>query len=527
MSIASEELTPQGHGVLDSLPDAFLIIRADDRVAWVNTAAARLLGSKREDVIGRAFDSLLASGERERLRLLARQRRDGWDLPKTCRLRFLRLHDGAEVVTEVRFSEAADQEGELLVLSARDMTEPLRAEELMGRIAQLSGEGAPPLDVDALLEASEPLFAALGWGAALIELVPGACIPRKTLAAPPGDPVGEFVRALHGQRMPLERTPIVERVLKTGRGVFLDNVPTYTPALEGTTTELGQAMERARVMRSAWCPVVSDGKMTHVFAVTGRDLTEHDFVAIQLFSAQLGATLRMTELSAQLVQTERLAAVGEMAAVMAHEVRNPIAVIFNALSGLQRALHPQSDGPLLLEIVRQEADRLRRLVTDLLDFSRPSTPKMQLVTLGPLVHEAVADAREDPTCAEHPRQIAVDVDGECPPVRTDPLLLRRALVNVVLNALQSAPTDGKVSISVHAADKQHVRVRIHNDGPPVPREIAGRIFDPFFTTRPTGVGLGLAMARLVVGQIEGRIELEPGDSGTSFAILLPAAHAHG
>jgi len=523
----AEEFTPSGHGVLDALPDAFLIIRADDRVAWVNEAAARLLSAKRGDVIGRPFESLLAPGERERLRRLSLQRRDGWDLPTTCRLCFVRPHDGAEVVTEVRFGDAAADASELLVLSARDVTEPLRAEELMGRIARLSGQGAPPMDVNALLEASEPLFAALGWGAALIEIVPGACIPRKTLAAPPGDPIGDFVRALHDQAMPLDRAPIVDRVLKSGRGIFLDNVPSHSPGVDGATTELGRAMERARVMRSAWCPVVSDGKITHVFAVTGRDLTEHDFVAIQLFSAQVGATLRMTELRAQLVHTERLAAVGEMAAVMAHEVRNPLGVIFNALAGLQRALHPDGDGPLLLGIVREEAERLRRLVTDLLDFSRPSTPEMRVVTLGPLVHEAVDDARQDPTCAEHPRQIVVHVETECPPARTDPLLLRRALVNVVLNALQSAPPDGTVSISVHVADDRHLRVRIHNDGPPVPREIAGRIFDPFFTTRPTGSGLGLAMVRLVVGQIEGRIELEPSDSGTAFAILLPAARSLG
>jgi len=507
--------------LLDALPDAFLVVQGD-AVVWANVAAARMLDAGAEGLVGRALGELLAPGERERLRLLETQRLENWDIPATCRLRFVRVRDRAEVATDVRFGHATGAGGPSLVLAARDMTETLRAEALMGRLAQLFARGSAMLDANALLDSSEPIFEALGWRVAYTEVVDGGSITRRMVASP-GDPVGDYGRSLVGLLLPFERTPMVAEIVRTGRPMFLDNVPTSLSGAPRAATELGASMSDAQLIRSAWSPIVCNGRLTHTLAVTGRNLTEHDFVAIQLFAAQLGAAARVSELRAELVQRERLAAVGEMAAVMAHEVRNPIGIIFNALAGLQRTPTATGSASELLAIIQEEAERLRRLVTDLLDFSRPAVAHLQSVALVPIVREAIDAARLDPSCPASLPEVALDVPADLAKVLTDPRLLRRALVNLLVNAFQCVPAGGGVSVSARQIGSD-VLVRVHNDGPAIPPEIAARIFEPFFTTRATGTGLGLAVVQRILEQVAGRVELDAAaPSGTSFSLWLPTS----
>jgi signal transduction histidine kinase len=477
-----------------------------------------MLGTSASALVGAPFVAILSAGERERLRLLEDEQASGWNIP-ACRLRFARL-DGAEITAEVCFGRTKGAE-ESLILSARNVTDVTRAEELMGKLAQLFGRGSAMLDADALLDASEPIFEELGWKVGFTQILPDGSITLR-MFAPEGDPVGDYGRSIVGVRMPFDKTPVLAQVVASGRPIFLDNVPTLLPGPVRNAIALGASMERARLLRSAWCPVSSDGKLTHLLAVTGRDLTEHDFVAIQLFAAHIGAALRMSELRAELVHRERLAAVGEMAAVMAHEVRNPLGVIFNALAGLQK-LENAPRGTALLGIIREEAERLRRLVTDLLDFSRPSAVECQAVALLPVMQEAVNAARQDPTSAEETRQVDIDVPPDLPKADTDPFLLRRALVNLLVNAFQGTPSGGRVALAASRAGDGELRVRVSNDGPAIPPEVAARVFEPFFTTRATGTGLGLAVVQRILGEIGGRVELDASDatSGTSFSIWLP------
>jgi len=506
--------------LLDALPDAFLVVR-NDVVVWANVTASQMLDASAGGLVGHALGELLAPGERERLRLLETQRLESWDIPATCRLRFVRVKDRTEVATDVRFGHAARGDEPTLVLACRDMTETQRAEELMGRLAQLFARGGAMFDAGALLDSSEPIFEALGWRVAYTEVVEGGSITRRVVA-PPGDPVGDYGRSIVDLLLPFDRTPMVAEVVRTGRPMFLDNVPTSLSGPPRNATELGASMSDAHVIRSAWVPVVCNGRLTHLLAVTGRNLTEHDFAAIQLFAAQLGAAARVSELRAELVQRERLAAVGEMAAVMAHEVRNPLGIIFNALAGLQRTPMATGNASELLTIIHEEAERLRRLVTDLLDFSRPAVAHLQSVPLVPIVREAIEAARLDPSCPTSLPQVALEVPSNLAKVLTDPLLLRRALVNLLVNAFQCVPAGGGVSVSASEVGLDVV-ARVHNDGPTIPPEIAARIFEPFFTTRATGTGLGLAVVQRILEQLAGRVELDASPSGTSFSLWLPTS----
>lgn len=499
-------------GVFDALPDALLVVRAE-RVVWANEAASRLLGGP---LVGVALEDLLASGERHRLALLEQQRRVGWDLPATCRIRFARMSDHVEIPTDLRFG----QRGDMLIVSARDVTDVTRAEGLMGTLAQTFARGTALLDAAELLDATESTFLALGWIVAFTELVPGGSITTRVMSAE-GDPVGDYGRSLIGVTMPYAKTPILAEVVRTGRPVFLDNLPTLLSGAARSATALGASMERAQIIRSAWCPVLTNGRLTHLLAVTGRDLTEHDFVAVQLFAAQIGAAIHMQALRSELVHKERLAAVGEMAAVMAHEVRNPLGTIFNALAGLRKKRADSGAAPELLDIIHEEAERLRRLVTDLLDFSRPSAVELERVALAPVLEQAVEAACLDPTFGGVKRAVRLVMPAELPVVETDPLLLRRALVNLLVNALQNVGGEGKVSLSV-ALDEDDVAIRIHNDGPTISPEVAARVFEPFFTTRASGTGLGLAVVRRIATDLGGAVRLEREDpSGTTFSLRLP------
>lgn len=511
------DVTPLDPSIFEALPDALLIAR-QDRIVWGNRAASRMLRAR--DLVGRSLESVLAKGERHRLRLLEEQREKGWALPATCRIRFMRLSDGGEVTTDLRFATV----GDAFVLSARDVTDLRRAQELMAMLGQLFARGSALPDADALLDKAEPFFEALGWRAEFAEVIGTSASITRRVIAPKSDAIGEHGRQVIGVQIPLEMTPNLADVVKTGRPLFLDNLP----APEAERSIEGPALRErveGRVIGSAWCPVVTDRKLTHVLAITGRDLTEHDFVAVQLFAGQLGAALHITRLRADLVRHERLAAVGEMAAVMAHEVRNPIGVIFNALSELAKP-KAKERARLLLAIVREEAERLRRLVTDLLEFSKPSAIELTIVSAREVVHEAAEAARQDPSCRAGLPNVAIEIEEGITAIETDRVLLRRVLVNLLLNALQHVAPDGRVGVDVRVIAQQlHVRVR--NDGPPLSSEVASRLFEPFFTTRATGTGLGLAVVRRIVEGFGGKVTVESNENGTTFAFAVPTRASSG
>jgi signal transduction histidine kinase len=222
----------------------------------------------------------------------------------------------------------------------------------------------------------------------------------------------------------------------------------------------------------------------------------------------------------QLVHRERLAALGELSAVVAHEVRNPLAVIFNSLGSLLRILRPEGDARLLLDAIQEEADRLNRIVGDLLDFARPTEPSLRPTQLGAVIDEAVAAALSHAFAGVEVRR---DVDPALPPVRLDPHLVRQALLNLVVNALQAMPRGGLLAVRARREDAFAV-VEVADSGPGVPAELRGRIFEPFFTTKATGTGLGLAVVRRIAEGHGGSVELASHpEEGACFVLRLPLA----
>ncbi|MBI5546135.1 MAG: PAS domain-containing protein [Deltaproteobacteria bacterium] len=505
--------------LVDSLPDALVVFADDGQVSVANEGAARLWGAPRAELIGLAIDELLAPGELERLRTLERQRNEGWDLPQTFRMRLLRRPDRSEVHADVCFSHVADR----MLLSLRDATASRNAGELMARLADLSAQSGGMLSLDALLDEASPIFAALGWVVTFTEVQGSSATVRRVVGGPASNPVKDYGLTLLGRTVPLDRYPVVQAVVSSGRPLFMDNLPALQTGPVKSAVALSRSMELARGLnRTAWLPVPHEGGL-HVLAVAGSCLTADDHVAIRLFAAQMATALRLEKLRAELVRRERLAAVGQMAAVLAHEVRNPLAVVFNTIGVMQRyAERPEERS--LLGILSEEADRLQRLVSELLDFARPAGGTPQPVALPDLVREALQAAVQDPGCVGREYCLEVVLPEGLPWGWADPHELRRALVNVMVNAFQNVSPGGTVRVSASRAEER-LRVRVFDDGPSIPAETAARVFEPFFTTRASGTGLGLAVVKQVMEGLGGRVDLEQDGQGVCFSLLIPLAPA--
>lgn len=229
-------------------------------------------------------------------------------------------------------------------------------------------------------------------------------------------------------------------------------------------------------------------------------------------------SLRLEQARAELVARERLAALGEMAAVVAHEVRNPLAVLFNALAALKHDATSPADGRMLLRMIEDEAERLKRLVDSLLDFVRPYEPKLSVQELRPLVASAAEQAVAKVQC--QPGQVTLEVSAD-PSLPCDRDLLHQAISNLIANALQAPERRGPVRVRLEALPDT-TRIAVIDDGRGIPEKHQARLFSPFFTTRATGTGLGLALVKRVADAHRGTVRHEPTPGGgATFVLDLP------
>jgi signal transduction histidine kinase len=221
---------------------------------------------------------------------------------------------------------------------------------------------------------------------------------------------------------------------------------------------------------------------------------------------------------AALVSKERLAALGEMSAVVAHEVRNPVAIIFNAVATLRKR---PDDPEKLLGIVEEEAERLKRMVSDLLEFARPTSLVLDQHEVARIVSDAVDALRT--ASPDAPVDVEVDVVEPSPRVRCDSRLMRQAVINLLANAI-AAPHRSRPVAVVISAEGDEVAVRVVDDGGGVDAAVVDTIFSPFFTTRATGTGLGLPVVKRIAEAHGGRVRLEnrPG-VGATFVLMVPRA----
>lgn len=226
---------------------------------------------------------------------------------------------------------------------------------------------------------------------------------------------------------------------------------------------------------------------------------------------------RMRQIEAELAREERLAAVGRLAAGLAHEIRNPLA----SLSGAVQLLGEKSEAPLF-DIVLREVHRINDLVEEFLDTARPLKLSIAQVDVQSLVNGVVGAFRNDPRYRDRVA-IHVDCEGSTEPVGADASRLSQVLWNLLLNAAQSSPGPCRVDVTAATVDR-FLELDVKDDGPGIPPASQERIFDPFYTTRSGGTGLGLANVHRIVRAHGGTVEVESEvGHGARFILRFPLA----
>jgi signal transduction histidine kinase len=227
----------------------------------------------------------------------------------------------------------------------------------------------------------------------------------------------------------------------------------------------------------------------------------------------------------ELVKKEQLAVVGELAAVIAHEVRNPLAIIANAVAGLRKPSISREDHETLLAILDEETSRLNRLVTDLLRYARPVNVQRSQFALADLLERALAFAKTKR------RTIATELLRDVPDggLWGDANLLRQVFDNLLDNAVQAMGANGTLTVRMRNEDKDGIRgvcVDIIDTGEGMDTQVRSRARDPFFTTRPSGTGLGLAIVDRIVDAHGGQFSIDSrAGEGTTVTVFLPAGSA--
>jgi len=224
-----------------------------------------------------------------------------------------------------------------------------------------------------------------------------------------------------------------------------------------------------------------------------------------------------------LVEQEKLAAIGRLAAGIAHEVRNPLGVIRASASMVRDSVADRPDEARACEFICDETDRLNRLITGLLSFARPAQPQLRDTRIDEVLDHALELAAEE--LSRRDIRASKSVAAALPAVRADPDLLSQAILGIATNAAEAMENGGHLTVRASAADTA-VRLEITDDGPGVDDGAAAHIFEPFFTTKASGTGLGLPMASRIVQAHGGRLELiSHAPAGACFRITLPFAQA--
>jgi len=251
------------------------------------------------------------------------------------------------------------------------------------------------------------------------------------------------------------------------------------------------------------------------------------FLVLRQIVKQAGVILERRQeeqrrLESQLHQSERLAALGEMTAGVAHEVRNPLGIISSTAELLQERLARYEPQNRLAQIIVEESNRLNEKVTEFLDFARPRVPNLRPCDL-----EATLD-RGLELLAPEINRLGIDVKREYrlngQPLMVDQDLLYQAFLNILLNAIQAMPHGGQLTVSTSPGPQgQGGEIRFADDGEGIEPEALNKILNPFFTTKEKGSGLGLPIVKSIIEAHQGQLEISsaPG-TGTTISITLPA-----
>lgn len=246
--------------------------------------------------------------------------------------------------------------------------------------------------------------------------------------------------------------------------------------------------------------------------------------ALEKTTAELQrAYQRIEESFEQMKQADRLAALGQLSAGIAHEIRNPLATLAGVIDILGAEVSAESPKAEFARIGQEEMARLDRIVSEFLAFARPPQPSFEQADLNEIIDSTLV------LLNRHAAKAGVTIEpdlGRLPRVTLDPGQVRQVLLNVIKNSIEAMPSGGRLQVrSSHQASEGTVTVSVTDNGEGIDPAIVDRLFDPFFTSKPGGTGLGLSISYQLVTRHGGTIRVVPNLKGTTFEIRLPVSPA--
>ena len=283
---------------------------------------------------------------------------------------------------------------------------------------------------------------------------------------------------------------LIHYSLQSGSSVFQEEVPCATREGETVPLEVGAV------------PLLQEGRLV------GLVVTFHDLSAIR-------------KLEEQVRRQDRLAALGRMAAGVAHEIRNPLSIIHGSAQLLQKRFGGQPGEEGLSDFIIEEVNRLSRVVTDFLMFARPPVPALEEISIEELLDQICAYTQNELISDRY--ALVKEVEENLPAVAADPRLCRQAFLNLFLNAREAMPEGGTITVRSRRWSSHEVAIEVADEGEGIRPEALDRIFDPFFTTKENGTGLGLSLVHQIIASQGGRIEVDSACArGAVFRLIFPS-----
>lgn len=549
--------------LLASAPDAIVIVNEQGRITIVNTQTERIFGYTQHELIGRPIEFLIP----ERFHIQHLQHRDGYySTPRTRPMGaglalFGRRKDGSEFPTEISLSPLETEQGILITAVIRDVTERKRAAEELERQVQRR-----TADLNALLQFSSEFLMERSLDAILqrasshvMELVPDAQRSAIYLYDRQGDRL--VLRASTGfSQLPQISLSAAEGLLgyvfTTRKVLVLNAADQYIPAVPASLAESQAALVETLALQGPptgllVVPLIAREDPIGILLLlresgTGPFAPEAlpilEALANQIASAIISehnrreAASLTTELArleeqrrkiaeqlsaaeAGMLQAARLAAVGQLAATIAHEINNPLYAARNCLFLIEEDLPAELRDSPYLTMAQEQLERIGGIIERMRDFYRPPRGEMALYDLNHLIEETLALAGLQLQGGAIKMIFAPAPD--LPQIMTNGDQLRQVFLNLVLNAIEAMPNGGTLTVRT-ATQSTFAVVEVLDTGIGIPEDIRPRLFEPFFTSKPSGTGLGLSISAHIVTQQGGRIEVDSTTGqGSVFRVVLP------
>jgi len=553
----------QFQALLAGAPDALIIADTAGHILIANSQAEQLFGYAASELVGQPVELLLPQA----LHARHAQHRAGYNAdphtrPMGGELALLaRRKDGSSFPAEISLSAIQTADGLLITSAIRDVTERKQAaDELERQVQQRTAH------LNSLLDVSQALFSARSLDAVLqralthaLALLPAAQLGAIYLYDAAGQRLA--LRASAGfQPLPslsLPRDAALVGAAFTARQARYAASPHELAAMLAAHAPDAQA-QFLRMFELTELPggclalplvahdqaigimvlirLEGEAALSHETAATLEGLAQLTAAAISeeqslaaartlsgrvadLEAQQQLMLERMTMAEAAMLQAARLAAVGQLAASIAHEINNPLYAARNCLYLLEQDLPAELREASYLTIARDELGRIAGIIERMRDFYRPPRGELAPCDLNRLLEETLT------ITSLNSRHIAIQViftpAPDLPPVVGSGDQLRQVLLNLLLNAVDAMPGGGTLTVRTIAGPKVAL-VEIQDSGVGIPEEIRAHLFEPFFTTKPTGTGLGLSISAHIVTQHSGQIEVESElGAGSTFRVALP------